>query len=103
MQSTTESPAPAARRLLTATQVAETLGCSRSYVHILTARGQLPSPVYLDERAHPRWWSDEIAAALDSRRAIPAADMAARRERARAKARASVKARQRSKLAGVAS
>ena len=83
MQSTT----PTERRLLSASQVGAICGCSRPYVHQLVGRNVLPAPVYLHARAHPRWWSDEVEAALDKIRTQQAAEIAARRARARARQR----------------
>ena len=61
---------PQQRELLTARRAAEEVNLSQPAFWRAVAVGRLPKPVYPAPRA-PRWFRDELYAALDATRALP--------------------------------
>ncbi len=64
--------------VLTAERAAAEVGLSLPAFWRAVASGRLPSPVYPAPRA-PRWFRDELRAAMEATRALPARAKAARR------------------------
>ena len=70
--------APLGRKLIRARDVATICESSLAAVWKGVAAGRLPAPVYPTPRS-PRWYLDEVHAALAATRALPAEAKAARR------------------------
>jgi predicted DNA-binding transcriptional regulator AlpA len=71
------------RTLLTAPECAKRLRLSEGAFWRCVKDGRLPWPVYPASRA-PRWFDDELIAALELTRELPTASMARRRARTEA-------------------
>jgi predicted DNA-binding transcriptional regulator AlpA len=74
------------RRALDGPELDAYLSISRQYRHQLVGRGVLPQPFYIVVGGNPRWWQDEVDAALAKVAEQNKAKLQERRRKARERA-----------------
>jgi predicted DNA-binding transcriptional regulator AlpA len=81
------------RRALSGPELDAHLSVSRQYRHRLVGKGVLPQPFYVVVGGRPRWWQDEVDAALACVREKNEAEAAERGRKTRESAARARKAR----------